>query len=73
MRFYKTIRETIESKLQDPDVTLNSFILSTTPFTEIKHWKGQESMEGFNDKHVFFMREQKAFYIKSMIDKIISS
>lgn len=73
MKFYKTIRETIEAKLEDSEVTLNSFILSTTPFTELKHWKGQESMTDFNQRHIYFMQEQKAFYVKSMISRIISS
>ena len=67
MRFYRTIREEIEPRLEDKSVTLNSFILSMTPYAELKHWKGQEGMADFNTRHIYFRNEQKATYLSKLI------
>jgi hypothetical protein len=72
MRFYKTIKEEIEPRIDDQFINLNSFIISMTPHRDLKHWKGQDGMKDFNDKHVFFRHEQEAVYISKMIDKMAS-
>lgn len=71
IQFYKTIKESIEQQLNDKDVTLSSFIISNTPYDQIKHWKGQEQMTDFNACNVYFQKEQSHNYVKQMLEKAI--
>jgi hypothetical protein len=66
---HKTIKTSIEPKLEDPNIVLNSFIVSNTAYSQLTHWKGQESMLDFNNNHVLFQTEQKNDYIKMLIEK----
>jgi len=72
IQFYKTVKDTIEAQLNDPDVTLSSFIISNTSYEQIKHWKGQEKMADFNGYNVYFQKEQQYDYIKNVLNKVIS-
>ncbi len=65
IRFYKTIKE-LETKLADPDVTLNSFILSTTPIPQVSWWSDGMTKEQFERHHVFFMTEDRKNYINKL-------
>lgn len=56
----------VEPKLEDKNVSLNSFLVSTTEWKEIK-WKRELSMFDFNSKGVFFQKDQRATYIESII------
>jgi len=71
IQLHKLIKATIQPKLNDPNIELNSFIISNTPYNQLTHWKGQESMEDFNSNHVLFQQEQQQFYIQKIIDKQI--
>jgi hypothetical protein len=71
IRLHKSIKTTIQPKLNDPNIELNSFIISNTPYNQLSHWKGQESMEDFNSNHILFQKEQRQFYIQLIIDKQI--
>jgi hypothetical protein len=71
IQLYKSIKSTIQPKLNDSNIELNSFIISNTPYNQLTHWKGQESMEDFNSNHIFFQKEQRQSYIQKMIDKQI--
>lgn len=55
IRFYKTIKET-EEELGDPDVVLNSFIISPTAHEQVKWWDGGMSEADFEERHVIFRR-----------------
>ena len=77
----KTIREEIEPRLNDPDVILNSFIISNTSIREVSHWTGfdnkalfgeKEIME-FNKHHVYFQYEQSETYVKKMLEQILQN
>ena len=77
----KTIREEIEPRLNDPDVILNSFIISNTSIREVSYWTGfdnkalfgeKEIME-FNKHHVYFQYEQSETYVKKMLEQILQS
>lgn len=68
IQLHKLIKTTIQPKLNDLNIELNSFIISNTPYNQLTHWKGQESMEGFNSNHVFFQREQRPLYIQKIIE-----
>lgn len=72
IQLHKTIKTTIQPKLNDPNIELNSFIISNTPYSQLTHWKGQESMDDFNANHILFQKEQRASYIQKIIDKQVS-
>jgi hypothetical protein len=47
IQFYKGIKD-IENRLNDPDVILNSWIISTTPYWQLKWGVTQEKLEKMN-------------------------
>jgi len=65
IRFCKTIKE-LETTLDDPDVTLNSFIISTTPLLEVSWWNDGMTEEEFEQHHVFFIDEDRKNYINKL-------
>ena len=71
IQLHKTIKLAIESKLEDKDIFLNSFIISNTPHNQLFHWKGQNGIADFNDNNVIFQKDQKD-YLKIVIEKILS-
>jgi hypothetical protein len=72
IQLHKSIKTTIQPKLNDPNIELNSFIISNTPYNQLTHWKGQESMEDFNSNHILFQKEQRHSYIQIIISKQIN-
>jgi hypothetical protein len=64
------IKSAIQAKLGDPNVELNSFIISVTPFNQLSHWKGQEGIPDFNTNHVFFQPDQRETYIGQLLNKL---
>lgn len=68
IQLHKTIKTSIQPKLNDPNIELNSFIISNTPYNQLTHWKGQENMEDFNSNHVLFQKEQRQIYIQKIMD-----
>lgn len=68
IQFYQTIKE-IETRLSDPTVTLNSFIISGTSFHQIQWWGNDKSeLEQYN---VLF-QEDRTTYINRLFLKTIS-
>ena len=68
IKFHKVIQDEIQPRLNDPEVNLESFIISNTSLKELKHWKGQESIEDFNTNNVYFQKEQKGSYISKILE-----
>jgi len=64
--FYEKIKE-IETRLGDPDIVLNSFILSWTSHGQLDWGLTREQL---TDKHVLFMTEDRATYIGKMLAMI---
>ncbi|MBO5380795.1 MAG: DEAD/DEAH box helicase family protein [Bacteroides sp.] len=75
------IRTEIEPRLNDADITLNSFIISNTSIREVSHWAGYDSkallgekeMMEFNKHHVYFQYEQSETYVKKMLEQILQN
>jgi len=67
IQLHKNIRNIIQPKLNDPDIELNSFIVSNTPYNQLSHWKGQESIQDFNSNHVLFQKEQREYYVQIIL------
>ena len=72
IQLHKSIKTTIQPKLNDPNIELNSFIISNTPYKQLTHWKGQENMEDFNSNHILFQKDQQKSYVQIIIDKQIN-
>jgi superfamily II DNA or RNA helicase len=64
--FHKRIKD-VEKRLQDPDVILNSVILSWTKFPQLKWDTSQDDLE---DKNVLFMTDDRDGYIEKLFAKI---
>ena len=69
IKFFKTIKK-IETRLADPAVTLNSFIISNTFMHDMKHqWAVDKAyMEA---RHIFFQDEDKDTYIEALLSKVL--
>lgn len=69
--FYKTVKD-LETRLGDPSIILNSFIISNTPYDKVAFWAKQLSMDKaeFERRHVLFQKDDKATYIQKMVDLI---
>ena len=61
IEFYKTIK-TVQKQLGDPNVILNSFIVSVTPYHVVRKWDGGMSEDDFAAKHILF--QASTGYIK---------
>ncbi len=71
--FSAKIKGIERNRLQDDNVTLNSFIISPTRFNDIKHWHEGASKDKFKEYHVFFMYDDVETYIQSIFDSMIGS
>jgi len=81
IQLHKKIRTVIEPSLNDPDIVLNSFIISNSPLSKVSHWAGlktsalpgEREYRIFNDHHIYFQSEQSNCYIDKMFQTIINS
>jgi len=73
IRFHKTIKD-IQNRLGDPDIVLESFIISNTYQGEIDWWsKGLSNEKEFENHHVLFQKEDKDRYIEHLFRLIITA
>ncbi len=70
IRFYKEIKE-LEKLMGASDVTLDSFIVSVTPFASLDFWDKSTTEADFEARHVFF-QDEKGTYIHKIIQKLSS-
>lgn len=66
IQFHTTIKE-LESRLGERDVTLNSFIISNTPFKEVSWWSEGITPTDFEHHHVLFQKEDRNRYIEKLL------
>jgi hypothetical protein len=64
--FHKRIKD-VEQRLNDPHIILNSFILSWTPYSELKWGQTQKQLE---DLHVLFMNDDRNSYIDKLLNRL---
>ena len=69
IRFYKTIKE-IEGRLDDPTVTLNSFVISNTPYRQVGWWDGGISKDELARCHVLFQKDDRETYINKLLTSL---
>jgi len=69
--FYQTIK-TLERRLADPKVILNSFIIASTPYHQVSHWRDESGKRmaktDFEARHVLFQNEDKSTYIARLLN-----
>jgi hypothetical protein len=66
--FRERIKE-IERRLNDPNVVLNSFIMSWTPYPQLRWGPSREDLE---KQHILFMTDDKDQYIGKLFDRLKS-
>ncbi|MCX7110049.1 MAG: DEAD/DEAH box helicase family protein [Proteobacteria bacterium] len=65
VQFHKTIKD-IEKRLNEPDIFLDSYIVSNTPFNIMqKQWGHQYEMKDFREWHIVF--QEDAHYIDDIL------
>ncbi len=67
--FYRTIKN-LETRLGDPQVILNSFIISNTRYEQVSWWQDSMTLEEFNARHVYFMENQPE-YLRGILEKVV--
>ena len=70
IQFHQTIKD-LERQLGEPAVILNSFIISSTPLSQVKWWNGGMREEEFEARNVLFQKEDRGAYIKKLLNKIL--
>lgn len=64
--FYETVKD-IEKRLGQPDVVLESFIVSNTPSHEMSKLWGITKGE-MQKKHILFQEEDRETYIRELLE-----
>ena len=67
IRFHQTIKEIEQERLSDPQVTLDSWIISPTHRVDIEHWSDNKDPQDFLDHHVVFMYDEPEGYIDQIL------
>lgn len=70
IRLHQKLKNEIEPKLGDTAVSLHSFIVSVTEFKEVA-WKRDLKIVDFNNKNVYFQKDQQNMYVGEMLKKVI--
>ena len=69
IRFYETIKE-IETRLDEPNVKLHSFIVSNTPSHTMQLLWGIQKSE-MRTRHILFQEEDQASYVRELFSLVI--
>jgi hypothetical protein len=63
--FHRSIKD-IERQLNDPSITLNSFVIANTPIADVQWWARHYTLEDFARHHLLFQEDDPA-YIQRLI------
>jgi hypothetical protein len=69
VEFFQTIKD-LEKDLNDPNIILNSFIVSNSEFNTLPIQVQNMSKEDWEAKNVFFQKEDRETYIEGIIERI---
>lgn len=70
VQLFKRLAEDIAPKLHDPNLILNSFILSDTPYEKV-FYRNKYTPQEFTDNHVLFQNSKN--YVERMMEMIESA
>lgn len=68
IQLYNQLKTEVEPSLGDADITLDSYIISNTPFNQVGWWSSN-SKEDFDNEHVLFQNDSD--YIKTLFERIL--
>jgi Type III restriction enzyme, res subunit len=68
--FYSSVKA-LEARLGDKNVTLHSFILSNTPYEQVRWWRDGMTLADFESRHVLFTEPDRNVYIGKMVNEIL--
>lgn len=68
IQFHRQVKE-LGQRLGDPDVRLNSFIISNTPFKAVGWWAAEDKAS-FEENNVLFQADDRATYIAKLFRAI---
>lgn len=71
IRFYRTIKE-LETRLGDPEVVLNSFIISQTPHQQVRWWDGGMSAADLERRHVLFRGADGTLNLRAIFNRLLA-
>jgi len=71
IKFHKILKETIEPRLNEPNIVLNSFIVTPTKLVELNFWQDGKTIDDFANHNVYFQKEDSASYIGKILSKSI--
>jgi hypothetical protein len=69
VNFYREIKK-LEEKLNDCNIVLNSFIISTTTFQSLTDVQSALTKEELEEKHVLFQKDNKERYIEKLFNHL---
>lgn len=70
VQLHKTIKTEFQSKLEDKNTFLNSFIISNTSFKDMRYRRShEETIDHYHDVNVYFQDEDKHTYIEKVLEK----
>ena len=67
--FFNKLKEEIEQKLNDKDISLDCYIITPTQADAIEHWGG--SILDMNKNHIYFQKEQSDCYMRMIVERIL--
>jgi len=67
IQFHQTIKEIEKERLNDPQVTLDSWIISPTHRSAIEHWSDGNDPQDFLNHQVVFMYDEPEGYIDQIL------
>ena len=69
INFFNTIKEEIEQKLNDKDISLDGYIITPTEASALEHWGG--SMLDMNKNHIYFQKEEGDVYMRLIVERML--
>ena len=71
IQLYKYLQTDVAAQLGNPNLVLNSFIISNTPIEEVDFWaKEQPAAKEFTDNHVLF--QDDADYMETLVRMVLA-
>jgi hypothetical protein len=67
--FFNKLKEEIEQKLHDKDISLDCYIITPTQAEAIEHWGG--SILDMNKNHIYFQKEQSDGYMRMIVERVL--
>jgi hypothetical protein len=70
IRFHETIKG-LEQRLGDPKITLNSFVVSVTPYNQVGWWEGGMTEKDFENHHILFRDIETRAHLETVFRKLL--